>query len=55
MFAKAACESSSFTQAEGLQYAAWCCYYYDSDFRRYMLMIKWPGGRIEDSNTYPTE
>jgi prepilin-type N-terminal cleavage/methylation domain-containing protein/prepilin-type processing-associated H-X9-DG protein len=30
-------------------------YYYDSDFRRYMLMIKWPGGGIEDSNTYPTE
>ena len=25
----------------------------DSDFRRYMLMIKWPGGGIVDSNSNP--
>ena len=27
----------------------------DSDFKRYMLMIKWPNNGIHDSNTYPTE
>jgi prepilin-type N-terminal cleavage/methylation domain-containing protein/prepilin-type processing-associated H-X9-DG protein len=26
--------------------------YVDSDFRRHMLMIKWPGGGIKDSGTY---
>ena len=29
--------------------------FYDTDFRRHMLMIEWPGGGIVDSNTYPTE
>jgi prepilin-type processing-associated H-X9-DG protein len=29
--------------------------YYDCDFRRNMLMIKWPAGSgIKDTNTYPT-
>lgn len=27
----------------------------DTDFRRYMLMIKWPGNGIVDSGNYPTE
>jgi len=27
----------------------------DSDFRRYMLMIKWPNNGIHDSGSYPTE
>jgi len=29
--------------------------YIDSDFKRYMLMIKWPNNGIYDSNAYPTE
>jgi hypothetical protein len=28
--------------------------YIDSDFKRYMLMIKWPNNGIYDSNAYPT-
>ena len=28
-------------------------HYNDTDFRRYMLMIKWPTG-LKDTNTYPT-
>ena len=28
--------------------------YIDSEFKRHMLMTKWPGGGITDSNTYPT-
>jgi len=27
----------------------------DSDFRRYMLMIKWPGNGIVDSGEFPTD
>jgi len=28
--------------------------YVKSDFKRYMLMTKWPGGGITDSGTYPS-
>ena len=28
--------------------------YVDNDFRRSMLMIKWPGGGFKDSGTVPT-